>query len=149
MVVYLPGHELQCVLLKGLDLVETGRDDLLQLLEAVRLERHPGQTLQHNIQSIINNQFCVHVTHQQYNTSQVCQTRNGTFQNKSTEAQGITSQLLSAAVSDCGFIPFVSGPKGKLCQQEAETSGKTKTHASRPSFSFFIVSNHLNSSSFK
>lgn len=46
LVVYLPGHELECVLLEGLDLVQPRHDDLLQLLEAVRLERHPGQTLE-------------------------------------------------------------------------------------------------------
>lgn len=45
-VIYLPGHQLEGVLLEGLHLVQPGRDDLLQLLEAVRLERHPGQTLQ-------------------------------------------------------------------------------------------------------
>lgn len=43
---YLPGHQLQSVLLERLHLVQPGHDDLLQLLEAVRLERHPGQTLQ-------------------------------------------------------------------------------------------------------
>lgn len=42
---YLSGDQLQSVLLEGLDLVQSGRDDLLQLLEAVRLERHPGQAL--------------------------------------------------------------------------------------------------------
>lgn len=42
---YLPGHQLQGVLLEGLHLVQPGCDDLLQLFEAVRLEGHPGQTL--------------------------------------------------------------------------------------------------------
>lgn len=42
---YLPGHQLQGVLLEGLHLVQARRDDLLQLLEGVRLEGHPGQTL--------------------------------------------------------------------------------------------------------
>lgn len=45
-VIYLPGHQLESVLLERLHLVQPGRDDLLQLLEAVWLERHPGQTLQ-------------------------------------------------------------------------------------------------------
>jgi len=45
-VAYLPGHQLESVLVEGLHLVEPGHDDLLQLLEAVRLERHPGQTLE-------------------------------------------------------------------------------------------------------
>lgn len=43
---YLPGHQLQSVLLKRLHLVQPGCDDLLQLFEAIRLERHPGQTLE-------------------------------------------------------------------------------------------------------
>lgn len=42
---YLSGHQLQSVLLERLHLVQPGHDDLLQLLEAVRLERHPSQTL--------------------------------------------------------------------------------------------------------
>lgn len=42
---YLPGHQLQGVLLERLHLVQPRHDDLLQLLEAVRLEGHPGQTL--------------------------------------------------------------------------------------------------------
>ena len=44
-VVYLPGHQLESVLLEGLHLVQPRHDDLLQLFEAVRLERHPRQTL--------------------------------------------------------------------------------------------------------
>lgn len=43
---YLPGHQLQSVFLEGLHFVQPGRDDLLQLLEGVRLEGHPGQTLE-------------------------------------------------------------------------------------------------------
>jgi len=49
---YLPGHQLQGVLLERLHLVQPGRDDLLQLLEAVRLERHPGQTLETSAQQL-------------------------------------------------------------------------------------------------
>lgn len=35
---YLSGHQLEGVLLKGLDLVQSGHDNLLQLFKAVRLE---------------------------------------------------------------------------------------------------------------
>lgn len=42
---YLPRDQLQRVLLEGLEPVEPGCDDLLQLLEGVGLEGKPGQTL--------------------------------------------------------------------------------------------------------
>lgn len=48
---HLPGRQLKRVLLERLHLVQPGRDDLLQLFEGVRLEGHPGQTLQSHDQT--------------------------------------------------------------------------------------------------
>lgn len=42
---YLPGNKLDGIILKGLQMFESGHEDLLQLPVSVRLEGHPGETL--------------------------------------------------------------------------------------------------------
>lgn len=43
--IYLPGYQLDGIILKGLYVFESAYEDLLQLAMSIGLEGHPGQTL--------------------------------------------------------------------------------------------------------